>query len=109
MFPIGGGDFSFYSIPEPDFWQKLFAGAPHHLKWDLKVPEDFTAKRFSWQPRYGVCAGQDNPAFLYAELFQTAFLEPLSPYLDRIGVFMFEFGTFSQDSYADPKEFARRS
>ena len=37
-FPIVGGDFSFYSIPEPSFWKKVFAGAPRHLKWDLKVP-----------------------------------------------------------------------
>jgi uncharacterized protein YecE (DUF72 family) len=41
-FPIIGGDFSFYSIPEAPFWQKLFARAPGRLKWDLKLPEDLT-------------------------------------------------------------------
>jgi uncharacterized protein YecE (DUF72 family) len=44
-FPIIGGDFSFYSIPEPPFWRKVFSGAPRHLNWDLKIPEDFTATR----------------------------------------------------------------
>ena len=37
IFPIVGSDFSFYSIPEPVFWRKLFSAAPPHLKWDLKV------------------------------------------------------------------------
>ena len=69
-FPIVGADFSFYSIPEPSFWRNLFAAAPRHLKWDLKVPEDFTAKRFSRQARHGPRAGQDNPTFLDAEAFQ---------------------------------------
>src|SRR5580692_2711681 len=77
-FPIIGGDFSFYSIPEPPFWRKVFSGAPRHLKWDLKIPEDFTAKRFPKQPRYGPRAGHENPTFLDAEAFQGAFLEPRS-------------------------------
>ena len=104
-FPIVGGDFSFYSIPERSFWKKVFAGAPRHLKWDLKVPEDFTTKQFSKQPRYGTRAGLNNPTFLDADAFQEAFLEPLEPYLDRMGVFLFEFGTFSKVSYAEPQAF----
>src|SRR5215471_6246773 len=36
-FPVVGGDFSFYAIPEPTFWKKLFEDAPAHLKWSLKV------------------------------------------------------------------------
>jgi len=104
-FPIIGGDFSFYSIPEASFWQKLFDHAPRHLRWDLKIPEDFTTKRFSNQPRYGPRAGQENPTFLDADAFQGGFLEPLAPYLDRVGVFLMEFGTFSKSSYAEPKAF----
>ena len=34
------------------FWKRLFDRAPAHLKWSLKVPENFTAKHFSSQPRY---------------------------------------------------------
>ena len=104
-FPVVGGDFSFYAIPEPGFWKKLFAGAPKHLTWSLKVPEDFTTKRFSSQARYGDRRGLSNPAFLDADLFEGAWLEPLSPYLNRIAVMILEFGTFSKASYTEPGAF----
>src|SRR5262249_15238995 len=32
VFPVVGGDFSFYAPPTPQFWQKLFASAPRALK-----------------------------------------------------------------------------
>jgi uncharacterized protein YecE (DUF72 family) len=96
---------TFYSIPEASFWQKLFARAPKHLRWDLKIPEDFTTKRFSSQPRYGPRAGHENPTFLDADAFQGGFLEPLTHYLDRVGVFLMEFGTFSKTSYVKPQAF----
>jgi uncharacterized protein YecE (DUF72 family) len=105
-FPIVGADFSFYAIPETPFWRKVFAAAPKRLKWDLKVPEEFTARRFSKQPRYGARAGHINPGFLDADAFRTGFLGPLETYLDRVGVFLIEFGTFSQASYPEPKRFA---
>jgi uncharacterized protein YecE (DUF72 family) len=104
-FPVVGGDFSFYAIPEPAFWKKLFEEAPRHLKWSLKVPEDFTTKRFSTQPRYGDRRGLPNPSFLGADLFQAGWLEPLSSYLDPIAVMIFEFGTFSKASSAEPSGF----
>jgi uncharacterized protein YecE (DUF72 family) len=104
-FPVVGGDFSFYSIPEPAFWKKLFYTAPRRLKWSLKAPEDFTTPCFSQQARYGPRRGLVNPTFLDAELFQAGFLEPLSPYLDRVGVLIIEFGTFSKATYPDPKAF----
>src|SRR5260370_10246408 len=90
-------------MPELPFWRKVFSGAPRQLKWDLKMPEDFTAKRFPKQPRYGPRAGHENPTFLDAEAFQAAFLEPLAPYLDRAGLFLMEFGTFSNATYTEPK------
>ena len=104
-FPVVGGDFSFYSIPEPSFWSKILGEAPKQLKWDLKIPEELTTKRFSHQARYGPRAGLENPSFLDAELFQAGFLEPLAPYLGRVGVFLIEFGTFSKASYAEPNLF----
>jgi uncharacterized protein YecE (DUF72 family) len=104
-FPVVGADFSFYAIPEPPFWKKIFDAAPPYLKWSLKVPEEFTAKRFSDQVRYGPRRGLENPAFLDADLFESAFLEPLTPYLDRIAVLILEFGTFSEKAYAEPNIF----
>jgi hypothetical protein len=38
-------------------------------------------------------------------LFLEGFLEPLSPYADRIGVLIFEFGTFSKTTYPDARIF----
>jgi len=104
-FPVVGGDFSFYAIPEPAFWKKLFEDAPAHLKWSLKVPEDFTTKRFPNQPRYGARRGLPNPTFLDTDLFDAGWLEPLAPYLNRVGVMIFEFGAFSKSSYAEPQPF----
>ena len=76
-FSVVGADFSFYSIPERTFWTKVFAAAPTNLKWSLKVPEDFTARRFSDQARYGARQGLENPSFLDADLFESMFLEPV--------------------------------
>ena len=104
-FPIVGGDFSFYGAPTPEFWQKLFSRAPQQLKWSLKAPEDFTVKQFPQHPRYGPRRGLLNPAFLDAGLFEAAFLEPLSPYLDRVAVVILEFGTFSRETYPEPQAF----
>jgi hypothetical protein len=63
-FPVVGGDFSFYAIPEPTFWKRVFEAAPKYLKWSLKVPEDFTIKRFSGQARYGRAAVSLTPPSL---------------------------------------------
>jgi uncharacterized protein YecE (DUF72 family) len=104
-FPIVCGDFSFYQFPSPEFWQKLFLAAPPNLKFGLKVPEEITCKRYPVHLRYGPRAGQDNPSFLNAEAFEALFLEPLSPYRDRIAVLILEFGTFTKQSYAEPQQF----
>ena len=99
------GDFSFYQFPSPEFWRKLFDSAPPTLKFGLKVPEEITCKRFPNHPRYGARAGQDNPSFLNAEAFEALFLQPLAPYMDRLAVLIFEFGTFSKQTYAEPQQF----
>jgi uncharacterized protein YecE (DUF72 family) len=46
-----------------------------------------------------------NPNFLSAEMFDEAFLQPLTPYRNRIAVLIFEFGTFSKKSYPEPPLF----
>jgi uncharacterized protein YecE (DUF72 family) len=104
-FPIVCGDFSFYQFPTPEFWQKLFASAQPNLQFAFKVPEEITCKTFPQHPRYGPRAGETNETFLNAEMFEAGFLEPLQPWRERIPVLIFEFGTFSKRSYADPAEF----
>jgi uncharacterized protein YecE (DUF72 family) len=91
-FPIVCGDFSFYQFPTPEFWKKLFAGAPEQLQFALKVPEEVTVEAFPRHPRYGPRAGRTNEAYLNADAFRAQFLEPLEPYRPRIACLIFEFG-----------------
>ena len=98
-FPIVCGDFSFYQFPSQDFWRKLFLSAGPRLQFAFKVPEDVTVKEFPTHPRYGPRAGGTNDAFLNADLFGSAFLQPLEAYHARVAVLIFEFGTFSKRCY----------
>jgi uncharacterized protein YecE (DUF72 family) len=104
-FPVVCGDFSFYQFPSDEFWVKLFATAPPHLRFAFKVPEEVTRKAFPDQPRYGPRAGQPNETYLNSNVFDAGFLRPLLPWRDRIAVLIFEFGSFSRKSYAEPETF----
>ncbi len=95
VFPTVCGDFSFYQFPVAAFWQKLFAEAPPPFTFALKVPEEITVKLWPRHARYGPRGGSENENFLNAELFESAFLNALSPYRERVGVLIFEFGAFS--------------
>jgi uncharacterized protein YecE (DUF72 family) len=104
-FPIVCGDFSFYQFPSPDYWRKLFGSAPPKLQFAFKAPEDVTVKQFPRHPRYGQRAGDDNSSFLDAALFQSGFLDLLTPYQPRIATLIFEFGSFARQCYADAGAF----
>ncbi len=103
-FPIVCGDFSFYQFPSPEYWERLFRSAPA-LHFALKVPEDITVAEFPTHPRYGPRAGSPNPAFLSADLFRASFTDVLAPYAARLGVLIFEFGTFNQRCFEDVNAF----
>lgn len=100
-FPAVCGDFSFYQFPTPEFWSKLFTGAPRDLKFGLKAPEEVTVEFFPRHARYGARAGTENPSYLNADALKALFLEPLEPYRNRIGPVIFEFGARS----TPPREF----
>jgi len=102
-FPIVCGDFSFYQFPSPEYWHKLFAGAPAGLRFALKAPEEVTADVFPRHARYGARAGLRNESYLNADAFSALFLEPLQPFRERIATVIFEFGARS----AAPREFVR--
>jgi uncharacterized protein YecE (DUF72 family) len=91
-FPIVCGDFSFYQFPTPEYWQKLFGGAPPELHFSLKVPEEVTAEVFPKHARYGPRGGRGNESYLNADVLRALFLEPLEPYRARLGPLIFEFG-----------------
>ncbi len=98
-FPIVCGDFSFYQFPSEAYWKKLFDSGPPGLLYAFKVPEDVTVKVFPKHARYGARAGQANPSFLDAALFEDAFLGLLDRWRRQVAVLIFEFGTFSKSSY----------
>jgi len=108
VFPAVCGDFAFYQFPSEAFWAKLFRQTPDTFRWGLKVPEQITAHLWPAHPRYGALAGLENPTFLDSGLFEQAFLRPLEPWRNRVGVLIFEFGAFRQKSFAGAAEFAKR-
>jgi len=107
-FPIVCGDFAFYQFPAPEFWARLFGLTPEGFQFAFKVPEQITCKMFPSHARYGPQAGQENEAFLNAEMLKEMFLRPLWPYHKKTALLIFEFGTFSRRAIAEPGEFLER-
>ncbi len=108
IFPIVGGDFSFYQFPSPGYWKTLFDGAPGPLRFGLKVPEEVTVPRWPNHARYGGRAGTVNQGFLDPGLFKELFARPLWRYRDRVAVLMFEFGAIAKSTFARPEAFYER-
>lgn len=108
VFPIVGGDFSFYQFPSPSYWKALFDEAPEPLRFGLKVPEELTVPRWPSHPRYGSRAGNVNEGFLDPKLFKELFARPLWRYRDRVAVLMFEFGAIAKSTFSGPEEFYER-
>lgn len=108
VFPTVCGDFAFYNFPTPAFWERLFDRVPDGFRFGLKIPEDITVKRFADLPRYGKRAGRLNASFLGAGLLMDRLLLPLSPYRNRLGALIFQFGTFHHGPMTEPGVFAER-
>ncbi len=104
-FPAVCGDFSFYQFPSEQYWRRLFGSAPDTLKYAFKAPEQITCRTFPQHPRYGAQGGTVNRQFLDVSLLREQFLAPLDPYRGRVAAIIFEFGTFSQKSYSNVREF----
>ena len=71
------------------------------------MPEQVTVPRWATHPRYGALAGQDNPLFLDWDLFESSFLRPLEPHRGRVGVLIFEFGSFRRRAIEDAEGFVK--
>lgn len=104
-FPVVCGDFAFYQFPSPEYWAKLFLGSPSSLHFGFKVPEHITVKTWPGHARYGQRAGLDNEHFLDASLLEAAFTRALDAHRDRVGVLMFEFGTFNKKQFPTAADF----
>ncbi|HEV3331399.1 MAG TPA: DUF72 domain-containing protein [Bryobacteraceae bacterium] len=107
-FPTVCGDFAFYQFPSEDFWRKLFRQTPASFRFAFKVPEQITCKVFPSHARYGPQAGKENEAFLDSGAFREMFLRPLEAYRQQVGLLIFEFGSFSRSTFAEPGEFLDR-
>ena len=112
VFPAVCGDFSFYQFPSDTFWAKLFrqtlSGRTRNtFRWGFKIPEQITVPTWPVHPRYGALAGLENPTFLDSALLNDAFLGALEPYRQQVGVLIFEFGAFWQDSFKTAAGFVK--
>jgi uncharacterized protein YecE (DUF72 family) len=107
VFPAVGGDFSFYTFPTPEQWAGMFQIAPQ-LRFGLKTPEMITVRKWPGHARYGSRAGQENDQFLDAGLMTSAFLEPLLPYREQVGVVMLEFGSFAKSVFPTGEVFVEQ-
>jgi uncharacterized protein YecE (DUF72 family) len=105
VFPAVCGDFAFYQFPPEQMWAKLFRQTPDTFRWGLKVPEQITVPLWPVHPRYGALAGLANPTFLDPALFQQAFVRALEPYRAKVGVLIFEFGTFARKCFETAADF----
>ncbi len=105
VFPVVGGDFSFYQFPSRDYWRRLFDETPDSLLFALKVPEEITVPIWPRHARYGSRAGQTNEHFLSAEIHERLFTNLLKPHAHRVAVLILEFGTYAKKTFATPDAF----
>ncbi len=88
-----GNDSTFYRPPTANQLRHYLNQIPEDFEMCFKVWEDITVPQWARQSRYGVKAGQPNPRFLDAKLFNDLVLAPyreakFEPYT---GPFLFEF------------------
>jgi uncharacterized protein YecE (DUF72 family) len=106
VFPTVCVDAAYYRFPDARFLDGLAAQVPPDFRFTFKVTDDITIRRFPNLPRFGPRAGQINPHFLDADLFQSAFLTPCEPHRERIGVLIFEFSRFHPADFVRGRDFA---
>jgi len=105
IFPTVCVDAGFYRFPDEKYVGKLVGQVPQHFKLSFKATDEVTVKRFPNQPRHGERAGKVNENFLNAPLFIEAFLGPMSPYRENVGVIMFEFSRFHPGDFERGRDF----
>ncbi len=93
LFRTVGNDSTFYRPPTAIQLRRYRSQIPKDFTMCLKVWGEITIPRFATHVRYGVQAGQPNPRFLDARLFEDVVLAPcrkanFEPYT---GPFLFEF------------------
>lgn len=104
-FPTVCVDAGYYRFPDERYIANLAGQVPDGFRLSFKATDEVTIKKFPNQPRHGDRAGRPNENFLNAPLFVEAFLGPLSPYRDNVGVIMFEFSRSHLSDFAHGRDF----
>lgn len=93
LFRTVGNDSTFYRPPSANQLRHYLKQIPEDFEMCFKVWESITIPTFAKQARYGLHAGQPNPRFLDAQLFQDLVLTPYreANFLPHSGPFLFEF------------------
>jgi uncharacterized protein YecE (DUF72 family) len=88
-----GNDATFYRPPTPNQLRKYLNQIPEDFEMCFKVWEELTIPTYAKQRRYGSKAGQSNPNFLNARIFNDLVLTPHreAMFEPHTGPFLFEF------------------
>ena len=102
LFRTVGNDATFYRPPTANQLHRYLNQIPEDFEMCFKVWEEITIPAFANQPRYGTKAGQPNPRFLDAKLFNEFVLTPYrdAGFEPHTGPFLFEFqrhGMFAKE------------
>lgn len=100
LFRTVGNDSTFYRPPTTSQLQHYLKQIPEDFEMCFKVWEDITIPQFTRQARYGSKAGQPNPRFLDAELFNDLVLTPYreAKFEPHTGPFILEFQRYGLTS-----------
>ena len=93
LFRTVGNDSTFYRPPTTNQLRHYLNQIPEDFQMCFKVWEEITIPSFSRQARYGLKAGQPNPRFLDAKLFNDLILTPYreARFEPHMGPLLFEF------------------
>src|SRR4029077_10404848 len=93
LFRTVGNDSTFYRPPTTNQLLRYLNQIPEDFEMCFKVWEEITIPSYAKQPRYGARAGQSNPRFLDAKLFNDLVLAPYreAKFEPHTGPFLFEF------------------
>jgi uncharacterized protein YecE (DUF72 family) len=93
LFRTVGNDSTFYRPPTESQLRRYLNQIPEDFEMCFKVWEEITIPSYAKQPRYGPRAGQPNPRFLDAKLFNELVLTPYrdAKFEPHTGPLLFEF------------------
>ena len=88
-----GNDATFYRPPTANQLRKYLNQIPEDFEMCFKVWEELTIPTYAMHARYGLKAGQPNPNFLNAKVFNELVLTPYrdAQFEPHTGPFLFEF------------------